>query len=233
LRILQTLALNAGERVLDVGCGNALLTKEMALAVGDTGYVLGLDSSAEMLAIAKKRCADFQQIELQHTNVNEQLPVEDACFDALTCAQILLYLPDLEKVLSELYRVLTPDGRIVIVESNWHGLLMNSEDTTLTQRIISAWLETVAHPHLVPTLGALLRAHNFKAIRIEGFPIINTNITPGNFSTSIVPWLAEFAQQQGVVNQEEATAWLSEIRQKAATGSYFFCLNRFLFTAIK
>ena len=232
LRVLQSLALNAGERVLDVGCGNALLTKEMALAVGETGYVLGLDNSPEMLEMANAQCMNINQIALQQADVSH-LPVENASFDALTCVQVLLYLPDLQKALSEYYRVLAPGGRIVIVESNWNGLLINSENAMLTQRITSAWLKNVAHPHLVPTLGAMLRAHNFKAIRIEGIPVIETHFTPANFSNSILPWLADVAQQQGVVNQEEVAAWLSEMKQKAATGSYFFCLNRFLFTAIK
>ena len=44
LRTLQALALNAGDKVLDVGCGTGFLARDMALLVGDQGQVTGIDN---------------------------------------------------------------------------------------------------------------------------------------------------------------------------------------------
>ena len=56
-RTLAALALSPGERVLDAGCGPGLLTVAMADAVGADGHVIGIDMSADMLALADARCA--------------------------------------------------------------------------------------------------------------------------------------------------------------------------------
>ena len=45
-----------GDRVLDLGCGNGLLTMELSRRVGDTGHVFGIDPSPDMLASAHQNC---------------------------------------------------------------------------------------------------------------------------------------------------------------------------------
>ena len=64
LRTLQVLALRAGEHVLDVGCGPGLLAHDMALQVGTSGWVTGIDKSEAMLKLARQRCAHLSQVEL-------------------------------------------------------------------------------------------------------------------------------------------------------------------------
>ena len=56
IQTLDSLALRAGESVLDVGCGTGLLLQLMSNAVGDNGQAIGLDFSADMLEFAKQRC---------------------------------------------------------------------------------------------------------------------------------------------------------------------------------
>lgn len=232
LQTLQALALNAGEHVLDIGCGSGFLAAEMALLVGESGHVLGIDNSPEMLKAGEKRCANLPQLELQLANASE-LPLADNSADAISGIQVLLYVPELTQALSEIYRVLKPGGRIALIETDWHGLLLNSRDAALTQRITSAWEQAVPNPQLAPVLGSMLRAGGFSALRIDAIPILNTNITPANFSAELLPWFADMAQQQGAASEEETNAWLHEMQQKAEQGDYFFCVNRFLFSAVK
>ena len=44
---------------------------------------------------------------------------------------------------------------------------------------------------------------------------------------------AHYAQVQGAVSTAEAEAWLDDLRAKGEDGSYFFCVNRFIFSAVK
>lgn len=53
----DALAPAPGEHLLDLGCGNGLLTLDLSRAVGDTGHVLGLDPSPDMLDLARARAA--------------------------------------------------------------------------------------------------------------------------------------------------------------------------------
>jgi arsenite methyltransferase len=56
LRILEP---RAGERIVDIGCGTGLFVADLAQTVGPSGKVLGLDVSPDVLALARRRCADW------------------------------------------------------------------------------------------------------------------------------------------------------------------------------
>ena len=60
--ILETLSINSGDRIIDVGCGAGQLLGHLAKAVGENGEVIGLDPSADQLAQAKSSCSDFSNI---------------------------------------------------------------------------------------------------------------------------------------------------------------------------
>lgn len=100
--------------VLDAACGTARHASYLA-SLGHS--VIGVDASAEMLAIAATKLPDvpFHQADLH------DLPVPDASVDAVVCALALAYLPDLRPVLAEFARVLRPGGHLVI--SDAHHLL--------------------------------------------------------------------------------------------------------------
>ena len=232
MRTLEALELQAGEQVLDAGCGTGLLVYDMATIVGPTGLVVGVDTSSDMLAFAERRCADLPQVDLKKGSV-ESLSEAEQSFDAVACTQVLLYVPDVPEVISEMHRVLKPGGRIVIIETDWRGTVLHSFDDALTRRILGAWDAAVASPNLPVRMGPLLRAQGFSAVRVDAIPIINTGCTPGNFSVGMTEQFARYAQEQGVINEDESSAWLNDLRRKGDEGAYFFCVNRFLFSAVK
>ena len=78
-----------------------------------------------------------------------------------------------------------------------------------------------------------MEANGFSAVTVDAFPIVNTSCSPGNFSTGMFDQFVHCAQEQGTVNAAEAEAWLDDLRAKGEDGSYFFCVNRFIFTAVK
>jgi len=131
-RTLELLAPAKGERILDIGCGPGLLAHDVALEVGPGGRVTGLDKSPAMLALARARCAGLPQVDLVEGEATDP-PAEDATLDAVTCAQVLLYVEDVEGALGAMHRVLKPGGRAVIVETDWRSLVLNSESPELTE----------------------------------------------------------------------------------------------------
>ena len=111
---LERLALQPGEKVFDIGCGVGFLAHELALKVGETGKVVGIDQNPEMIRHSQQRCEGLPQIEFNEGDAS-QLPAEDQAFDAVSCTQVLLYVKDVSKVLTEMRRILKPGGRLVIV----------------------------------------------------------------------------------------------------------------------
>ncbi len=232
LRTLAALALTPGESVLDAGCGTGLLLEQEAVAVGADGRAEGIDSSPDMLVRAHARCDDLAQVNLQQGSV-ETLPFGDAEFDALSCTQTLLYVPDLDSALNEYYRVLKPGGRLAIIETDWGGAILNSHDLALTQTVFNAWDDALVNPNLPRRIAPMLRRLGFGTLRVEAIPVLNPGYTENSFSAGMLQNFARIAVRQNMISQEQSTAWLEGIEALASRDEYFFCVNRFLFTAMK
>jgi arsenite methyltransferase len=232
IQTLEALALRAGEHVLDAGCGTGLLIQGMSSTIGSEGRIVGIDFSDDMLELARHRCEGIDNIELHQGSVT-QLPFEDNSFDAVSCIQTLLYVDEVETALSEFYRVLKPGGRVAIIETDWRGTVLNSLDHTMTRKILDAWDAAVSSPNLPVKLIPMLKNLKFNAIKTEAIPVINTSYSKVNFSSGMLKYFSTYAVKNNAVTAEEAELWITQIRDLAKTDNFFFCVNRFLFTAVK
>ena len=232
LRTLAALGLRQGESILDAGCGTGLLLEQEALAVGPNGRAEGLDSSADMLAHAEARCGQLPQVNLQLGSV-DTLPFDAESFDALSCTQTLLYVDQLEQALREYHRVLKVGGRLAIIETDWGGAILNSPDLALSQAIFNSWSDVVANPYLPRRLTPLLRAAGFGAIRVEAIPVVNASYSDNSFSAGMLEGFAKSAQKQNIISAAQAKSWQADVKTLAEHDEYFFCVNRFLFSATK
>lgn len=105
-------------RILDVATG----TGDLAINLAKTGAseIVGLDISSGMLAVGKHKIVD-QKLQETITMVqgdSENLPYDDKHFDAITVAFGVRNFENLEKGLSEIYRVLKPGGIFVVLETS-------------------------------------------------------------------------------------------------------------------
>lgn len=98
----------AGRRILDAGCGSGPLSA----ALRDRGAVVtGIDASAGMLALARRRLGDDVALHVVH--LSDRLPFADGAFDDVVASLVLHYLEDWGPTLAELRRVLRPGGRLI------------------------------------------------------------------------------------------------------------------------
>jgi ubiquinone/menaquinone biosynthesis C-methylase UbiE len=104
-----------GERVLDVACGTGLVTFEAARAVFPGGHVLGIDLSGRMVDVARQRATELDLPNCRFARMDaETIVLPDACYDLALCALGLMYVPDPDRALREMRRVLRPGGRIAL-----------------------------------------------------------------------------------------------------------------------
>ncbi|SDN37508.1 demethylmenaquinone methyltransferase [Alkalicoccus daliensis] len=114
---MKRMKVKKGAAALDLCCGTADWTRQLAEAAGAEGEVKGLDFSKNMLQIGEEKTADLPQVELIHGNAME-LPFEDNYFDYVTIGFGLRNVPDYLTVLKEMKRVVKNDGLVVCLETS-------------------------------------------------------------------------------------------------------------------
>lgn len=112
---LAVAELRVGERVLDLGSGGGIDVLLSARRVGPTGFAYGLDMTAEMLVLARSNAtaAGATNVEFLAGRI-EAVPLPDAAVDVVISNCVINLSTDKPAVLGEMFRVLTPGGRIGI-----------------------------------------------------------------------------------------------------------------------
>ncbi len=102
-----------GERVLDIGCGDGVLSVHLARA---GGMVTGLDADPGMLAAARQRANRSGAAAAFVEGDARLLPFYDGSFDVVVAVTVLCFVADAERAAKEMARVLRPGGRVVLGE---------------------------------------------------------------------------------------------------------------------
>jgi SAM-dependent methyltransferase len=121
-RLLTAAVLEPDERVLDVGCGNGAVSLEAARAVGPGGQVTGVDLSASMLEVARRR-AEQHQVALDFVQADAQTASFDEPSDVVVSRFGLMFFDDPEAAFANLAKATRPGGRLCFV--CWREMLAN------------------------------------------------------------------------------------------------------------
>lgn len=109
--------LEPGEHVLDLGSGAGTDALVAAQMVGESGRVIGVDMTPEMLAKARRAAAeaDLTNVEFIEGEI-EALPFAEATFDVVISNGVIDLIPDKDAVFAGIFRVLRPGGRIQLAD---------------------------------------------------------------------------------------------------------------------
>ncbi|MCG3205117.1 MAG: Ubiquinone biosynthesis O-methyltransferase [Elusimicrobia bacterium] len=102
----------SGGKILDVGCGSGNLLEKLN---GDR--LVGIDLSDTLLNQARERLKDKPNCELIKADI-ERLPFERGLFDCVICSEVLEHVENPKLVIDEMFRVIKPQGLIVITVPN-------------------------------------------------------------------------------------------------------------------
>jgi ubiquinone/menaquinone biosynthesis C-methylase UbiE len=118
--ILSRSGVENGMTVMDLGCGSGAYTTEAALKVGRKGRVYGIDLQQEMLDQVEKKLKGPKYKKLKNVELVKasayKLPVKSNCIDVLFLVDVLNEIPDREKAIKEMRRVLKNKGIISVTE---------------------------------------------------------------------------------------------------------------------
>ena len=150
----------------DLGCGTGQVSAALAPFVE---RVIAVDASAAMLQAAKKRLSGFENIDLRRGEL-EALPIDDHRLDAATLMLVLHHVPEPERALAEVARVLKPRGRAIIVD-----MLPHDRDS-YRQQMGHVWLG-FSDEHV----RRMFQEAGFEQIRVVALPPDARSKGPGLF----------------------------------------------------
>ncbi len=167
--IMRRLPLASGEQLLDVGCGSGALLIGLAKRF-PTAHLVGLDIAPGVYAHAAVT-AEQQHLAIQFTTGNVQdLPFKSQSFDHVTAIHMIYHVPDVQRGLSEIARVLKPGGMVL--------LTVNSQDSMPRMRMLKREaaqlmgipLYSQADDRFNTELGKAQLQQHFADVRLKTFP---------------------------------------------------------------
>ena len=156
---LDLAALQPGQAVLDLGSGSGTDVFCAAVLVGESGHVVGVDITDEQLAKAA-RLRDregFSQVQFVEAHI-EELPFDDASFDAVLSNGVINLSPAKGRAFAEAARVLRPGGRLAIAD-----IVSGRPLKERTRRDVELWAACIA--------GAIPRRNYLEAIEAQGLQV--------------------------------------------------------------
>jgi len=230
--MLKRLAIKRGDHILDIGCGPGLLALDIANSISPVGAIIGVDPSAEMRALAKKRCRGVASINIVDGDA-VKLPCDTSSLDIAIATQVYEYVAEIENALLEAYRVLKPGGRIAIIDTDWDSVVMHTFNRKRMHAVMEIHRDHFVHPDLPGKLPSLLVKTGFSLTYAGTIPIINMSLSPENFCGDVLRGLAKRAQKNNHLGPVIADAWLEELETLDKAGEFFFSVTRFFFIAAK
>lgn len=148
-------------RVLEIGIGSGL---NLRLYTGAATQVIGLDTSARLLSMARRVHPDTSiPVELIEGSA-ESIPMEDKSIDTVVTTWTLCTIPDVAAALRDMRRVLKPSGELVFVE---HGRAHDPRVQRWQARLTPMWKRLAGECHLNRPIRELLEDSGFRIERID------------------------------------------------------------------
>jgi arsenite methyltransferase len=150
-------SLKEGDVVLDLGSGAGFDAFLASPKVGKTGRVIGVDMTPEMIekARANAKKGNYTNVEFRFGEI-EKLPIDNSSVDVIISNCVINLSPDKERVFKEAFRVLKPDGRLMVSD-----LVLVKELPDAIKESVEAYVGCLA--------GAIKKGEYLKFLTIAGF----------------------------------------------------------------
>ncbi len=230
---LSLLDIGPGQRVLDVGCGSGVVTRDLARRVKPHGRVVGVDPSPALLTAARELIEGAGLASLVDLEEGDcrALPFVAESFDAAIAATVLSHVPDGQRAIPEMVRVVRPGGLIGVFDFDGDGLLIAHPDRETTRRIVAGLSDHGAvNSWLARDLPGLLAEAGLHDIRVRAFMPLERR--GDGFYAGMAERAAAVARDAGVITNAQHAAWMKQLRQHIDAGRFLsgrlhlFCWGR-------
>jgi ubiquinone/menaquinone biosynthesis C-methylase UbiE len=205
------------QRILEIAAGTGVVTRALASALPETARIVATDLNPPMLEHAKTRMRDDGRIEWKPADAQD-LPFEDASFDAVACQFGVMFFPDKTRAFKEARRVLKPGGRYFF--SVWDKIADNEFADVVTEALAEMFpndpprfLARTPHGHYdIDDLRGRLKEAGFTAISADAVDARSKAATAREPAVAYVEGtpLRNEVEERDPARLEEATARATE-----------------------
>ena len=216
------MGLNPNARVLDCGCGTGVVSRAIVKRDGFAGTVVGVDFSGELIAAAKRLAQEEGLIDRIDLRVGDlhALDEPDDSYDFVIAHTLISHVADPAKVITEMSRVVRPNGTIAIFDGDYASLTFGAgdpkRDATMVDTLRSI---AVANPYVMRQVPALLRDCNLEIVAF--LPAIHAEAGEGAFFANIAESYISMVVAAGTVTSEDANDWLLMLRKASREKTFF------------
>lgn len=183
--------LREGETVLDLGCGGGFDCFLASKKVGETGLVIGVDMTSDMISLARKNAEEdgYTNVEFRLGEI-EHLPVADESIDVIISNCVINLSPEKEKVFQDAYRVLKPGGRLSISD-----VVATAELPEDIKMDLSMMTGCIAGAEYVEVIRKIMYEAGFKDIKLtpkdNGKEIVKSWVPDRNVEDYVTSYIIE------------------------------------------
>ncbi|GIF77487.1 methyltransferase domain-containing protein [Asanoa siamensis] len=199
-----------GQRLLDAGAGAGEVARDLAVAVGTTGEVVALDSSARTLAAAREITPPGLPIRFVRGDITA-LDLAPDSFDGVRSERVLQHLADPDQAVRELARVTRPGGRVCLVDTDWESAATDGVPADLATAMRDRLLSLAADHH--NDMGRTLRRRLVRAglTDVTATPVTCVFTDPASAGVVMPFFNPAVPPEAGMIPDDLRERWFAEV----------------------
>jgi len=218
------------EKVLEFGCGTGAVLRALARRGDFTGHATGVDHCAAFINAANqfsKQENVAERLSFKLGDVHE-LDIPSASFDVVIAHTLLSHVTEPAKVLSEMARVVRPNGKIIIFDGDYTSLTYAYPDHGFGQKMDAALANTTFNnPRIMHDLPRLLPVFGLRMAEAWGDAVVE--IGEGNFYKTFAEAYVPYVKKAGILTTQAIDIWLNEQYKAMEKGTFFAACNYYTY----
>lgn len=221
---LDWLNIQAGDNVLDIGCGIGDQAYAMAQLAGASGSVKGTDASQSMITMAKARHrSSGANLDFSVAQADTQ-PFADGGFDHIRTERVLMYIKDIDAVFAEYLRLLKPDGKLLVYDVDWDALVISHPDTALTRKIVEFVSDKFPSGRIGSNLFNYFKRFGLKDIKVKACGYSH----PLELVKRIIGGIIQTGVDENVFTLNKINDWWTLLEHDNNEGKFFASFQGFM-----